>query len=535
MSIAKHKTPSSGYFYDTGQSRMMRSQDVTIELKRLLRQSSHYVAGLGGGLTLGFISFPIFARAFSVADYGIIDFVQKLLLLLTATSKFGLQNSALRFYNVRDFTSNLKMARRYYSTMFFGITLTALGAAAVFIAGFQFTRTSLIQTSLAGVLLVGALLFLRSMQSIFWCFLRVEERTKAYSIISVALKAATLVSVCFLLAWSGHSSPQIYFAGAVAVELPVVAMFTVSLVRRRMLSPGSFDLSFFKESLIFGAPLVFYEIAAIVLDSGDRVLVRQYLGPEALGLYSVAYGLASHVNELLVAPLGLALVPIYMKLWARDGDKSTADFLSIALDVFLMISVGVVAAAATLSRDLLIVLASPKYIGAERLIPIIVGGLLLYATYLFIGAGLLIHKRTAFMSKVMFLCAAVNGTLNCVLLPRIGVQAAAWATVLSYALCIVLLARESHRVLPLKLELTAFTRYVCAAFITWVVASLIQFPVPLVNLICKAPIVLLSYCGLLYLLDSRVRQVIAQSFRRSEEPAGSDEVALQVEENEVTT
>jgi len=513
----------------------MSTQNVTIELKKLLQQSSHYVAGLGGGVTLGFISFPIFTRVFSVADYGTIDFVQKLLLLLTATSKFGLQNSALRFYNAREFTSNPQMARRYYSTMFFGITLAALGTTAVLIAGIQLTRASLLRTSLAGALLVSSLLFLRSIQSILWCFLRVEERTKTYSIISVALKAATLASVCLLLFWFGQSSPQIYFAGAVAVELPVVAMFTASLVRRRMLRLGAFDLSFFKESLVFGAPLVFYEIAATVLDSGDRVLVRQYLGPEALGLYSVAYGLASHVNELLIAPLSLALVPIYMKLWTRDGDKSTADFLSAALDVFLMISAGVVAAAATLSPELLIVLASRKYMGAERLIPVIVGGLLIYATYIFVGAGLLIHRRTAVMSKVMFLSAAVNIALNCVLLPRIGVQAAAWTTVLSYALCILLLARESFRVLPLKLEPVAFTKYVCAAFITWAVASRIHFSGPLVNLICKAPIVLLSYGWLLYVLDARVRHMIARPFRSAEAPAGSDDVAAQVKETEVTT
>src|SRR4051812_8980099 len=100
---------------------MLVSNSVSREMKKLVQHSSHYLAGLFGGLAIGFISFPIFTRIFSVADYGLIDFIQKILLVPTALSKAGVQNSVLRFYDEKTFQSDHQAAQRYYSTMFFGV------------------------------------------------------------------------------------------------------------------------------------------------------------------------------------------------------------------------------------------------------------------------------------------------------------------------------------------------------------------------------------------------------------------------------
>src|SRR5580700_8084343 len=109
------------------------SRSVAGEMKKLIRHSSHYLAGLFGGLAIGFISFPIFTRIFSVADYGMIDFIQKILLVPTALSKAGMQNSVLRFYNEKEFSSNRQAARSYYSTMLFGVAAMAVLITLVFL------------------------------------------------------------------------------------------------------------------------------------------------------------------------------------------------------------------------------------------------------------------------------------------------------------------------------------------------------------------------------------------------------------------
>jgi O-antigen/teichoic acid export membrane protein len=511
---------------------MAESPVIGGELKKLLRHCSHYLAGIVGTLALGFVSFPIFTRVFSVADYGAIDLIQKILLLLVATSKMGIQNSALRFYDGRAFALDPEAGRRYYSTMYFGMVLTSGGVAILFLAGIGLAPASLVGRPLALVLcLVATLVLLRGMESMLWSFLRIEERTKAYNAMSVALKAAMIGAICILLPLTGRS-PFTFFSGTAAVELVLVAALSLWLFRRGLLNPFRFDRPLFRAALVFGAPLIVYEAASIVLDAGDRVLVGHYLGADALGRYSVAYGLSSYVNNLLISPLNLALMPIYMRLWTSEGRERTREFLSTGLDVFLMVAVGVFAVATVASHDAVILLASSKYRGTGSLMPMIVAGLLIYTTQVFLSAGLLIQKKTGVMAKILLYSAVLNIAMNCVLLPRMGLQAAALATLVSYAFCILLLGRASFKILPLRLSLVALAKYGVAAAAAWGGASEIEMGGVFWNFACKSAVASLLYTGVLYALDARVRAfaaMLASGWRKRVQAERSEAVAASAE------
>ena len=483
---------------------MTSSDAVAIELRKLLRQSGDYLAGLVGVLALGFVSFPIFTRVFSVSDFGLIDYVQKIVLLVTAGAKLGLQHSALRFYHGTEFVSDRAAARRYYSTLFFSVGLTAAVVTAIFTAAMFRAPQWLIDAPLAGLLgVAGSLILLRALESVLWAFLRVEERTKTYSAVNVAIKAGTIAAVCVLLTFG--RSPRVYFAGSIAVELVAVALLTIWLMRRGLIDRAGFDWSLARHSVAFGVPLIAYELAGLVLGAGDRFLVRHYLGGQALGLYSVAYGLSSYINEILITPLNLALIPIYMRLWASEGRARTAEFLSSGLDLFVMAAVGLLAGACALSRDGILLLASPKYRGADSLIPLLVAGLLVYTSGAFLSAGLLIQKRTITMAKLLLAAAAANVGLNIFLLPRMGLQAAALVLFVSYVFCMLLLGRASFRVLPLRVDAKAMARYCLAAGLAWGAASRIGLGSPLLNVAARGATLVLVYGGLLCGMDRRVR------------------------------
>lgn len=492
------------------------SEAAANELRRLLRQSGDYLAGLAGALTLGFVSFPIFTRVFSVTDFGLIDYVQKIVLLVTAGAKLGLQQSALRFYNGAEFAKDRAAARRYYSTMFFSVGVTAGVVTAIFMTAMFVAPHWLIDAPLASLLgIAGVLIFLRALESVLWAFLRVEERTKTYSIFNVAIKAGTIAAVCLLLVFG--RSPRVYFVGSIAVELTAVAVLTIWLLSRGLIERAGFDWGLTRKSLGFGAPLVVYELAGVVLGTADRFLVRHYLGGQALGLYSVAYGLSSYINEILITPLNLALMPIYMRLWTTEGRARTAEFLSSGLDLFIMAAAALMVGACVLSRDGILLLASSKYAGAERLMPMLVAGLLVYTTGNFLCAGLLIHNQTMTMAKQLLAAAVVNVGLNMALLPRIGLQAAALATFLSYVFCMLLLGRVSLPMLPLHVDWKAIAKYAAAAGIAWASASAIELGRPVLNLAARGATLVVVYGGLLCATDERVRSFFGRFLPRSRE------------------
>ena len=484
---------------------MNSESTVQGELKRLLQQSSHYLAGLVGSLALGFISFPIFTRVFTVADYGLIDFAQKIILLVVACCKCGLQNSALRFYDRPTFAADPQAARRFYSTMFLSMAAPAFAITLLFAGFVSIAPRSILDSRLGAVLALAAgLIFLRSAQSILWSFLRVEERTKAYNVVNLILRAATIAAVCLLLPVLGPSVTT-YFTGTLAVEAVIVGIVLFPLVRRGLVSLGGVDSVMVRASFAFGLPLVIQEIAGIVLDSGDRAVIRHFMGDTALGLYSVAYGLSSYVNTLIMAPLGLAILPMYMRIWKTQGREKTIEFLSKGLDGFLMAAVLINVLAAVAARDAVNLLASSRYSGADRLIPTLVAGLLIYTAQVFLNAGLLIHKQTGKMAAILAYSAALNLGLNWVLIPRMGLQAAALATLISYIFSTVLTARPSFRLLPLRIPVWAPLKYLVAGACSWLLAVSIETGNSFWNLAAKCLVTIAVYLGVLYLLDARVR------------------------------
>lgn len=484
---------------------------VVRELVMLLRQSSHYLLGMVGALALGFVSFPIFTRMFSVADYGLIDFAQKILLLATAVGKAGMQNSTLRFFDRNRFAQTQGAEQRYYSTMFFGTGAVALVLSAIFVLGVRVMPSSVVDAPLsAALILVSSLIVFRALQSVQLSFLRIEEKTKPYNYISLGGKALIMVAVLGMVAWIG-ASVRAYLSGMVIAEIGLCVLTCVPLFQRRLLHWKTIDWALLTTSLSFGVPLVLQELAGIILDTGDRTLVRAYLGDIALGHYSVAYGLASYVGTLLKVPLGLAILPIYMRIWRSEGREKTIEFLSIGMDAFALVSAGLFAVACVASQDAVVVLASAKYQAAAPLIPTLVAGLLIYSVQIFLTAGLVIKKDTRTMAFALGVSAVLNLALNCVLLPYMGMQGAAVATLLSYMCCTAILTRLSFRVLPLQVHPRSLAIYTGAAALVCVSIPLLGLHASLGSLFLKSTLAIVFYAALVYAFDPRFRDLIRKA------------------------
>ena len=205
--------------------------------------------------------------------------------------------------------------------------------------------------------------------------------------------------------------------------------------------------------------------------------------------------------------MNLALLPIYLRLWATGGREKTIEFLSVSLDFFCMAAVGVFVATAATSRDAVVLLASAKYRGAGSLMPMLVAGLLIYTTHIFLSAGLLIQKNTREMAKLLLWSAALNIGINCALLPRMGLVAAPLATMVSNSFCVLLLGRASFRFLPLRIPLHTLAKYAVSGAVAWGAAAAIEAGSVFPNVALKGTTAVLVYLVMLSILDSRAQKL----------------------------
>jgi O-antigen/teichoic acid export membrane protein len=231
----------------------------------------------------------------------------------------------------------------------------------------------------------------------------------------------------------------------------------------------------------------------------------------------------------MTVPLGLAILPIYLRLWTSEGRERTTEFLHVSLDFYLMAAAGIYMLVTLGSHDALVLLASPKYLGADKLIPYLVGGLLIYTTHVFLCAGLLIQKKTGTMALALICSTALNVVLNCILLPRFGLQGAAVALLLTHTVTILLLWLASSRILPIGVRPAALAKYGFSAVAAWAVASQIAIPSHLLNALCRCSVGLAIYAAALCLLDSRVRSLPSYILRSLR----SEPIVLDLSENPI--
>ncbi|HEV7550786.1 MAG TPA: lipopolysaccharide biosynthesis protein, partial [Candidatus Angelobacter sp.] len=321
-------------------------------LKTLYRHSSHYLGGRVAVMLLGFISFPVFTRVFSVAEYGAINLIMNTVLLLTVLSKFGFQHSVQRYYPQGE--AGADTLRRYYSTLFYSTGLLALVLTLLFVASLLFGAGRFFGITAGGTLLLAcSLVMIRALRSMQMNLMQMENKTRLFNGMDILQKALTIGVVCALL-FFWQKTVFAFFLGLVVVEGLILLQYLPVLSRRQLLSPAMFDVGFLRTAAAFSLPLMAAEISWVVLDSGDRFFVQHYLGAQALGFYAAAYGIAIYLQDVLMAPLQMALFPICMRVWNTEGKKATQDFLSRSLDQFILVAVAVVCVAIVTSRDVIV-------------------------------------------------------------------------------------------------------------------------------------------------------------------------------------
>lgn len=151
-----------------------------------------------------------------------------------------------------------------------------------------------------------------------------------------------------------------------AVLRPVLAEWMLPGARNRL----RWDPTAVAELFRFGRWIFPSTIVGFAISQGDRAILGKYLSLEQLGIYNIAYFLASFPLLLASAVIWRIIIPVYREL---PPDQSRANFLRLRkLRMALTGSfVGLIAVAAMFGPWLVGVLYDARYADAGRLVPMI--------------------------------------------------------------------------------------------------------------------------------------------------------------------
>lgn len=187
------------------------------------------------------------------------------------------------------------------------------------------------------------------------CLLQRDLDFRAFGLIHLASYAAGYLAVGIPMAMNGY--------GATALGAACVVQSAVTLVASYIAKPHPvrplFSHAGGSAALVTGRTVFLTNVVNWLLGNLDRVLIGRVLNAHAVGLYTVAYNLASIPNQLLVGALQPTFLSAGAKLQHEPHRLAQGWLLGLACILVLVLPAAV--AAALLSADLVSLMYGPAW------------------------------------------------------------------------------------------------------------------------------------------------------------------------------
>lgn len=423
-----------------------------MSLRALLRGSVLYSIGNLLPRVGAFVLLPIYTAALSPGAFGQFSLLLSVAGVLGVIVRLGLDSALMRLH----FDLDDRERRALYSTLALATAIVALavlvvtGAAAApffedLFAGAQFWPLGLVTLALTFLLALGyiPLTFLRASQ--------LPGRFVLLTGTSFLLGlAATIVFLTVLhLGTAGALLGQVVAAAAVA--LAAVGVFTrlgVAAPRPKLL----------RRSLVFGLPLVPHALSGWVLNVSDRWLIAlltaggSAAAASAVGIYAFGYVIGQAVS-LVAFSVNAAWVPFfYQQGETPAGPRILREATTLSAIGLSLLAAGV----GLLAPELVVLLGGDRWgaaaADAAKVTVVVAYASTLYGLYYMVVSAIFLVRRTARLPLITIFAGAVNVGLNVVLIPRIGIMGAAWATLGGYAVLAAVTVWYARRVYDLRLD-----------------------------------------------------------------------------------
>lgn len=247
------------------------------------------------------------------------------------------------------------------------------------------------------------------------------------------------------------------FAGLLLGNL-IVLLFDLPFMLRQM-KGGTYKPARTKQYLIYGLPICFSLILEMALSSSDRFVIAAMLGEAEVGQYSAGYGLANRSIDVLFIWIGLAVTPMLVRSLETDGLEACLKNMKHYGATLLLVTMPAAVGLGLVADPASILLGEPVREAGAQIIPWIVGagvvnGMISY----YIQRAFMLGGKTHALPITMIAPMALNIGLNIWLLPIYGLMGAVYATIISYALGLVLAFVVARRYFPLPVPWEAFLK-----------------------------------------------------------------------------
>lgn len=429
----------------------------------------------------GMVSFfllPIYTRFLIPADYAMLALVTSFTGIISSLITLQIHTSIPRF--VIKFLKNEERAKIYFTSifvllfiiLFFScLSINIFGGRIIKILfsdrnEISFAPLFLIATwALLPNLLVGAGILL----------LQALEEGNKFFLVNLMQVMVNIILGLYFVAFLKIGIIGVLYAQLISccVGLLSVVWFTKHWFKWDL---HKIPLRDIKDSLQYSLPIIPHMLSMYIYMYSDRLILQRFVPLSDIGIYSIASTFA-YVLLVIVNATTTAYSPRFLKLAEQNKTEArneTRNFIEIWWLVIMAIFVGYL----LLSKYIVMLMTRPSFYPSIPLIPILTTAYIFRGLYCFSANGIFYIEKTKLIPVITISAALINVMLNMIFIPKFGIYAAAWNTVISYFITFVLSFYFSQKYFPLSYPWRNMLKVVSLAAILYFAKIIFEKTIP---------------------------------------------------------
>jgi O-antigen/teichoic acid export membrane protein len=387
--------------------------------KTLVKDSIYYTIPSVFSAGISFFLLPIYTRFLSPTDYGSLDLVIVIAILINKLVPLEITQGLARYYP----NENKNEKRILLSSTAFWFTFCTLLIFVIVCLYFEKNLNKLLigqelvtEYRIAITYILSNGLLYVTLNQFRW-ELRATTFALGNLIFIITTASISLVLTCiYSLELKGM------LLGLVSGSV-IALVFNIYNLRNSILL--KFNFGVLKNMLVFSAPLVLSSLSVWVSSYIDRIMINDILSLHQVGLYAVAFKLSSIVALILIGIQG-AITPLIYK---HHGNPETPKQISHVYNYFVFFSLIIYLILTLYTSELFSIISDSVYEKGSTVVVFLVPSILLSQMYVFCP-GLSIAKKTFIILLINFCGCIVNVILNYFLIREFSIVGAGISTLI---------------------------------------------------------------------------------------------------------
>lgn len=388
---------------------------------------------------IAFLTVPIFTRILSTSDYGIVttysSWVDILTVVLTLALYMAIRTSFIDFE---------KEKKSFLNTVItFTCIMGLVSLIVVIIIANKLKSYNSILLVIAVLQGLSSAIIMDYTQYLMMKFNYVS-RTLYMVLPNFLAVIFSIIAIAFI------KNSKAYMGKIIPTALIYILFCIIILINVYRNDKPKINLTYLKYGLSISLPLVLHGISLNILSQSDRTMITYLADSSQTGIYSLVYNLGMVATVITTALEGI-WIPWFMNNLKEEKvnqiNKKVIDYVKLMThSMIILILVG---------PEILKLMANKSYWEGMIIIPpIVLSNYIIFIYTLYVNIEHY-YKKTISITINTFAAAVCNIIMNFMLIPKFGYIGAAYATLMSYVISLLLNARSSQKLernlYPLKM------------------------------------------------------------------------------------